>query len=222
MPEKILLSWSGGKDCAYALHQLRRKGDYEVAGVLTTVTEGYDRISMHGVRRALLEAQAEALGLPLVVVTIPKVCDNGTYEQAMRDMLLAQREAGVTAVAFGDLFLEDLKLWREEKMAQVEMGAVFPIWQMDTAALARAFIEEGFRTILSCVDTEVLDASFAGREYDASLLDDLPPTVDPCGENGEFHSFTWDGPIFSAPIRVTRGEVVLRDERWAYCDLLPA
>jgi uncharacterized protein (TIGR00290 family) len=218
-PEPILLSWSGGKDSSLALHALRKMPGVEVSGLLTTVTEDYDRISMHGVRRVLLEKQAEAAGLPLHIVTIPRECTNEIYEERMAAALAGQRERGVRRVAFGDLFLEDIRQYRESKLATAGMEALFPLWGLDTAALARDFIAQGFQALLVCVDTQALDASFAGRAFDDVLLRDLPAAVDPCGENGEFHTFVHAGPIFSAPIAVRTGVQETRLERFRYCDL---
>ena len=218
---KVLFSWSGGKDSALALGELMGDPAFEVAGLLTTVTEDYQRISMHGIRRALLDEQAASLGLPLHVVLISKDCDLKLYERRMREVLDAERAAGVEAVAIGDIFLEDLRRYREEKLAQAGMGAVFPLWKRDTKELAQEFLARGFKAVITCVDTEKLDRSFAGRNYDAAFLADLPASVDPCGENGEFHSCVWDGPIFSRPLSFTRGEVVLRDGRFCFADLVP-
>jgi uncharacterized protein (TIGR00290 family) len=219
MTEPILLSWSGGKDSALALHALRRTPDVEVAGLLTTVTEEYDRISMHGVRRVLLERQAEAAGLPLHVVPIPPVCTNEVYEERMGAALAPLRQSGIRRVAFGDLFLEDIRAYRESKLAGAGMEALFPVWGLDTAELAREFIDQGFGAVLVCVDTQALDAAFAGRDFDASLLRDLPPGVDPCGENGEFHTFVHAGPIFRQAIPIRRGVQETRLERFRYQDL---
>jgi len=218
MKERILFCWSGGKDSALALAEVLRAGDGQVAALLTTVTEDYDRISMHGVRRVLLEAQAAALDLPLHMVRIPAGCSNEIYEARMQQTLEGFLAQGVRRVAFGDLFLQDLREYRERNLARVGMQAIFPVWGQDTAALARRFIAQGFRAVLVCVDPRKLDASFAGREFDAALLADLPPGVDPCGENGEFHTFVYDAPIFRQPITIARGEVVLR-EGFAFCDL---
>jgi uncharacterized protein (TIGR00290 family) len=215
------MAWSGGKDSALALHEVQVAGEYEVAALLSTVTEEYDRVSMHGVRRELLEAQAESVGLPLTIVYIPRECSDEEYAARMRRMLEAQAAAGVPAVVFGDVFLEDVRRYREENLAQVEMCAVFPLWGRDSEELARQFIEEGFRAITTCVDSEHLGRRFVGCEYDAAFIGALPEGVDPCGENGEFHSFVYDGPIFRKPIAFTTGEVVLREERFWYCDLLP-
>lgn len=191
----------------------------DTEGLLTTVTEGYDRISMHGVRVELLRRQAEAIGLPLEIARIPQKASNEIYEEAMA---AAVRRLGAKRIGFGDIFLEDLRAYRESRMMALGVACVFPIWKRDTAALARYFIDAGFRARLVCVDTTVLDASFAGRLYDAELLTDLPRAVDPCGENGEFHSFVFDGPIFEKPVPVKTGESVLREGRWQYRDLLPA
>jgi uncharacterized protein (TIGR00290 family) len=215
----VILSWSGGKDCAMALHVLRGQG-VEVAGLLTTVTAEYDRISMHGVRRELLERQAASLGLPLHVVEITAGAGNESYEERMREMLARFLQDGIARMAFGDLFLRDVRRYRGEMLARARMEAVFPLWQMETGSLARRFLDVGFRAVLVCVDTEQLGAEFAGRDFGSALLADLPETVDPCGENGEFHTFVHDGPIFSSPIDFRRGERVLRDGRFQYQDLL--
>ena len=219
-PEDVLFCWSGGKDSAMALHALRLAAGCRVTALLTTITEEYDRISMHGVRRALLERQAESLGLPLHAVLIPPQCINATYEARMKEALAQHFEQGVRRVAFGDIFLEDLRVYRENNLAQVGMTAIFPIWKRDTRELAREFMFLGFRAMAVCVDPRVLDASFAGRELDASFFADLPPGVDPCGENGEFHTFVFDGPIFKTPIACRTGEKVMRDG-FCFCDLLP-
>jgi uncharacterized protein (TIGR00290 family) len=221
MAEKVILSWSGGKDSAMALRELLRDPRYEVTSLLTTITKGYDRVSMHGVRLSLLDRQAEMLGLPLVKVSIPQAPSNEQYESAMREVLERQRNEGVTAVAFGDIFLDDIRRYREEKLSQLAMKAIFPIWNKDTRELAQEFINAGFRAILTCVDSKQLDGSFVGRTFDESLLGDLPSGVDPSGENGEFHTFVYDGPIFSQSIPVRKGEIVLRENRFYYCDLLP-
>jgi len=216
--EVVLFCWSGGKDSAMALHVLRQQGEVRVAGLLTTVTEGYERISMHGVRRALLLRQAAAIGLPLQEVRIPPQCVNPVYEARMREALISQKAAGVRRVAFGDIFLQDLREYRERNLAQVEMTAIFPIWRRDTRELAGDFCRIGFRAIVICIDSQKLGREFAGRELDESFFRDLPSGVDPCGENGEFHTFVYDGPIFSNAIEVERGEVVERDGFY-FCDL---
>jgi uncharacterized protein (TIGR00290 family) len=217
--ERVVLSWSGGKDSALALSELLRTSAYEVVGLLTTVTREYDRISMHGVRRALLEAQARATGLPLTVVEISAGAPNGEYEARMGEALARFRDEGVWTVAFGDLFLEEIRHYREERLEPVGMKALFPLWGRDTGELAREFVERGFRAMLACVDSQQLDGTFAGRDFDARLLAELPPSVDPCGENGEFHTFVHAGPVLSRPIPVRTGEVVCRDERFYFCDL---
>ena len=222
MSKPVLFTWSGGKDSAMALWQLRQQPGYSVCALITTLTEGYDRISMHGVRRVLLEQQAAAIGLPLEKVYISQQSSTEAYESRMRELLVRHRAAGVSKVAVGDIFLEDLRKYREEKLREAGMEALFPIWGRDTTKLARQFIELGFRATLTCVDSQLLDGTFAGRAFDESLLEELPDSVDRCGENGEFHSFVHDGPIFREPLAVERGEVVLRDERFYFCDLLPA
>jgi uncharacterized protein (TIGR00290 family) len=216
--EPVLFCWSGGKDSAMALHVLRQQGEMRVASLLTTVTEGYERVSMHGVRRTLLARQAAVIGLPLHEVRIPPACVNPVYEARMREALLSQKAAGVRWVAFGDVFLQDLREYRERNLAQVEMMAMFPIWKRDTRELARDFCELGFRAVAVCIDSKKLGREFAGRELDESFFRDLPNGVDPCGENGEFHTFVYDGPIFSNAIAVERGEVVERDGFY-FCDL---
>jgi uncharacterized protein (TIGR00290 family) len=217
---KTLLAWSSGKDSAWSLHVLRQQGDVEVAGLLTTVNESFGRVAMHAVRRELLEAQARAAGVPLHVVPIPYPCPNETYEVAMAGALAAARAAGIEAVAFGDLFLEDIRRYREERMAPTGLRPLFPLWGRPTRALAGEMIDGGLRARLACVDTRRLDAAFAGREFDRFLLRDLPADVDPCGERGEFHSFAWDGPMFDRPVPVAVGEVVHRDG-FVFADLLP-
>ena len=216
----LALSWSGGKDSALALHALRGEG-VEPSALITTVTEGYDRISMHGVRHELLVQQAHAAGVPLVVVSIPPECPNEVYETRMADAFAEEPLRSVQAVAFGDLFLEDVRAYREERLAAAGRWAEFPVWGRDTAELARAFVAAGFEAILVCVDPAKLDPAFAGRSYDDALLADLPDTVDPCGENGEFHTFVTAGPVYTAPIAVERGEIVERGG-FVFCDLLPS
>lgn len=219
MKENLLFGWSGGKDSALALHELSKDENVHVAALLTTVTEGYDRISMHGVRRDLLKKQVESLGYPLEEITIPQKCSNEIYEQRMQRVLERYRGQGVVKAAFGDLFLEEIRKYREERMSRIGMQCVFPLWGINTAELARRFVDLGFRAVIVCVDTQVLDSRFAGREYDHNLLRELPAEIDPCAENGEFHTFVYDGPIFSKPVKVQRGEKVLRDDRFFYCDL---
>ncbi|MGB7230312.1 MAG: diphthine--ammonia ligase [Candidatus Acidiferrum sp.] len=218
--EPILFCWSGGKDSAMALHALLQQKDVRVVALLTTVTEGYERISMHGVRRELLERQAQSIGLPLHEVRIPPQCVNPIYEARMEEALRAHFEQGVRKVAFGDIFLEDLRAYREKNLARIGMTALFPIWKRDTRDLARFFVANRFRAVAVCVDPKILPASFAGRDLDESFFRDLPSHADPCGENGEFHTFVFDGPIFQSPIPVRTGEVVHRDG-FVFCDLLP-
>jgi len=203
-----------------ALHALRRAVDCRIAALLTTITDEYDRISMHGVRRVLLQRQAESLGLPLHPVLIPPQCVNATYEERMKQALEEHFAQGVRRVAFGDIFLEDLRAYREKNLERVGMSALFPIWKRDTRELARSFLADRFRAFTVCIDPRVLAPSFAGRELNESFFNDLPPHADPCGENGEFHTFVFDGPIFRSPVPVRTGEVVTRDG-FVFCDLLP-
>ena len=218
---RVLLAWSSGKDSAFALHVLRERDDVEVVGLLTTVNETHDRVAMHAVRRTLLEAQAAAAGLPLTLVRIPHPCSDVAYEAAMGRALEEARASGVVGVAFGDLFLEDIRRYREEKMTGTGLRPLFPLWGRPTAGLAREMLEAGLKARITCVDPRVLAGSFAGREFDLPLLADLPAGVDPCGENGEFHTFAWDGPMFGRPVPVRGGEVVARDG-FVFADLLPA
>jgi uncharacterized protein (TIGR00290 family) len=218
-PEPILFCWSGGKDSAMALHTLLQQSDIRIAALLTTVTEGYERISMHGVRRELLERQAQSAGLPLHEVRIPPQCVNPIYEARMEEALRFHLAQGVRKVAFGDIFLEDLRAYREKNLARIGMTALFPIWKRDTRELIRQFHASRFRAVAVCVDSKVLDPSFAGRELDESFFRDLPAQADPCGENGEFHTFVFDGPIFRSHIPVRTGEIVNRDG-FIFCDLM--
>lgn len=218
---RVVLSWSGGKDSALALRELRRSATHEVVGLLTTVTAGHDRVSMHGVRRGLLEAQAEAIGIPLRIMEIPAAASNESYSLAMTSALEEYARAGVRTIAFGDLFLADVRRYREDLVTSAGMEAIFPIWGADTVEMARDFVDSGFRALLTCVDTEAIDAEFAGRAFDHRLLHELPPSADPCGENGEFHTFVTAGPGLARNLDVVVGERVLRDERFMFCDLLP-
>ncbi|MBI3321279.1 MAG: diphthine--ammonia ligase [Candidatus Omnitrophica bacterium] len=219
MTEPVLMCWSGGKDSALALHAVLQDPSLHVEALLTTVTDGYERISMHGVRCALLVQQAQAIGLPLEQVRIPMQASNALYEEAMARLLLRYRERGVSRVVFGDLFLEDIRSYRERQLAKLGMRGIFPLWLRETQALAQTFLVSGFKAILVCVDPTQIAPSFAGREFDERLLAELPPRADPCGEHGEFHTFVYDGPLFRHPVRVLRGEVVERDGFW-FCDLL--
>ena len=216
----VLISWSGGKDSCLALYEIQRTQDYRVAALLTTLTRDYDRISMHGVRRGLLEKQATSLGLPLHLVFISKDATNEEYEMRMGEAFSVHREQGVVSVVFGDLFLEDIRTYRERFLARHTMRGLFPVWKRDTGIFIRQFLELGFRAVVTCVDSKVLDRSFAGRLIDESFLSSLPAQCDPCGENGEFHSFVFDGPIFTAPVKFSLGETVLRESFW-FRDLLP-
>jgi uncharacterized protein (TIGR00290 family) len=218
-PVELALSWSGGKDSALALRALRAAPGPEVGALITTVTGEYGRISMHGVRRELLVAQAAAAGVPLVEIEIPAGCSNEEYERRMGETLARSPLQDARTIAFGDLFLADIRAYREERLGRVGKAAVFPLWKRDTRVLAEEFIEAGFQAFLVCVDPAQLDPSFSGRAFDRQLLDDLPAEVDPCGENGEFHTFVHRGPIFSHPIACRRGEVVERDG-FVFCDLL--
>jgi uncharacterized protein (TIGR00290 family) len=220
-PAPILLAWSSGKDSAWSLHVLRQDPSVEVVGLLTTINEAYDRVAMHAVRRALLEAQAEAAGLPLLVVHIPSPCPNETYEAAMAKAIDEARGRGITGIAFGDLFLEDIRRYREKQMSGTGLRLHFPLWGRPTAALAEDMVGGGLQARLTCVDPRVLPPDFAGAAFDRALLARLPAGVDPCGENGEFHTFAWDGPMFRHPVPVRSGEVVTRDG-FVFADLLPA
>ena len=218
----ILLSWSGGKDAAWTLHTLRQRGDVRVVGLLTTLTEGFDRVSMQGIRRDVLHAQADAAGLPVIEAWIPQRADNAVYETSFADALrrAQARWPGLSTLAFGDLFLADIRAWREALCARLGWSPLFPLFGSDTGALANAMIAGGLRATLCCVDTQQLDAAFSGRDVDASLLDALPASCDPCGENGEFHTLVHAGPMYTAPLPVARGETVLRDGRFAYTDFV--
>jgi uncharacterized protein (TIGR00290 family) len=217
---KALIAWSSGKDSAWALHEVRRSGEFEIVGALTTVTHEFCRVSMHGVREALLAAQLEAARLPAMVVRIPFPCPNDIYEREMAAALAEAKRAGVSHVVFGDLFLEDIRAYRESRLAQIGIMPVFPLWHRPTAALAREMIDGGLEARLVCIDRKKLPASFAGRSFDRALLESLPPEIDPCGENGEFHSFVTAGPMLDRAIAVAVGETVERDG-FAFADLLP-
>jgi uncharacterized protein (TIGR00290 family) len=208
--EKIIFCWSGGKDSALALNRVMQDGRYEVTSMLTTCNEHFQRVSMHGVRLELLEQQAAAIGLPLEIVFVSLRSSNEEYQQKMSTCLLAHKSQGVTGCAFGDIFLEDLKLWREENLAKVDLHGIFPIWKNDPRELIREFIALDFSSVVCCVNDAYLDETFVGRNIDAKFIASLPVNVDPCGENGEFHSFAFRGPIFKKPIRFTVGEKVYR------------
>lgn len=218
---KAWLSWSSGKDSAWSLHVMRQHGEFEITALLTTVNRTYSRVAMHAVREMILDAQAAAAGLPLVKIPIPSPCPNEVYEQAMARAMARARGEGITHVIFGDLFLEDIRKYREDNLAKCGMTPIFPLWGRDTRELAREMIAGGVRAFLTCVDPKKLDASFAGRSFDEKLLAELPPSVDPCGENGEFHTCVVAGPMFSHAIPVRGGEIVERDG-FVFADLLYA
>lgn len=219
----VVMSWSGGKDSSLALAALRASAEFEPVALLTSVTRGYDRVSIHGVRRVLLEMQARALGLPLFEVALEPQSSNDAYEAAFLGAVADVQRVmpDVRHIAFGDLYLEDVRAYRERLIEPTGLSGIFPLWGRDTTALAAEFVDAGYRAHLVCVDTTQLGAEFAGRLYDHALLADLPASVDPCGEGGEFHTFVWSGPILAHDVALSVGEVVLRDGRFAYCDLLP-
>jgi uncharacterized protein (TIGR00290 family) len=219
--QRAWMSWSSGKDSALALHEVRRSGEVEVTGLLVTMNAAADRVAMHAVRRTLLEAQAAALGLPVHLVQLPWPCPNSEYEQLMCAAIDAALADGATAMVFGDLFLRDIRAYREEQLAGTGLTPLFPLWERPTAELAGHMIDVGIDAVITCVDPNALEASFAGRRFDASFLADLPPGVDPCGENGEFHTFVRNAPGFSRPVAADIGEVVERDG-FVFCDVVPA
>ena len=208
--EKVVFCWSGGKDSALALHRVMRDETLEVVGLLTTCNEHFQRVSMHGVRLELSDMQAHAIGLPLKKIFMSERSSNEEYEQKMSEALLAYKAQGVTAVVFGDIFLEDLKQWREANLARIGLRGIFPLWKIDTAQLIDEFIESGFGSLICCVNDAYLDQTALGRNIDRAFIDGLPAGVDPCGENGEFHSFAFAGPIFSQPLRIRVGEIIYR------------
>lgn len=215
-----VLAWSGGKDSALALDRLRASPRHDVVALLTTLTEGYDRVSMHGIRREVLEAQVAAIGLPLATMTIPQAADNEVYCERFAEALarIRAQRPGTATIAYGDLYLQDVREFRERQLAPLGWKPEFPLWDEDTRRVARDVIARGFRAVLTCVDTQQLDARHAGASYDAALLDALPAACDPCGERGEFHTLVHDGPVFGRPLAIVPGERVLRDARFAFCD----
>jgi len=217
--KRVLLSWSSGKDSAWTLHALRRDPAIEFCGLLTTLNTEFDRVAMHGVRRTVLEAQAAAAGLPLWTVPLPWPCSNEIYEQRMAETCQLAVTEGIDAIAFGDLFLEDVRAYRERNLAPTGLEPLFPLWKIPTGQLAREMIAGGLRARISCVDTEKLPASFAGREFDADLLRDFPPGIDPCAERGEFHTCVYAGPMFKSPLPLQTGEIVTRD-RFVFADFV--
>jgi uncharacterized protein (TIGR00290 family) len=208
------MSWSGGKDSCLALYEIQKSSDYRVAALLTTITREYDRISMHGVRRALLERQATSLGLPLHQILISKGANNEEYESEMARAFSECREQGIDSVVFGDLYLQDIRAYRDQFLAKHGMKGLYPIWQRNTTNFIKEFIELGFKAVLSCVDSKMLDRSFAGKTIDEDFLSSLPANVDPCGENGEFHTFVYDGPSFAQPVEFSLGKAILREDFW--------
>jgi uncharacterized protein (TIGR00290 family) len=218
--EKVLVAWSSGKDSALSLYQVKLAGRYEIVSLLTTITEDYDRVSMHGVSRVLVEQQANSLGLPLAKVLIPRDSSNVIYESKMEEVLRGFQQSGVTGVVFGDIFLEGIREYRENNLSRVGMKGVFPLWGKDTGELTESFISLGFQAITTCIDTRVMDKNFLGRVMDEDFFTGLPAGVDPGGENGEFHSFVFAGPIFREKVAYTVGERVIKDS-FHFCDLLP-
>lgn len=219
--KKVLLSWSSGKDSAWSLSELRHDPDVELVGLLTTLNSDADRVAMHAVRRELLRAQADAAGLPVMEIDLPWPCSNEDYEKLMADACAQARSQGVTHIAFGDLFLADVREYREQKLQGTGLQALFPLWGQDTRELSAKMVSAGLKAVLTCVDPKQLDPAFVGREFDADLLAELPDGVDPCGENGEFHSFVYAGPMFSHEIKIERGEIVERDG-FRFADVSPA
>ena len=219
--KKVLLSWSSGKDSAWTLHLLSQSKDTQIVGLLTTINESANRVAMHAVRRMLLEAQAETLGLPLWVAPLPSPCPNADYERIMREVCRRAVTEGIQAIAFGDLYLADVRRYREQQLQGTGLEPLFPVWGIPTREIASEMISSGLRAKITCVDPRVLPREFAGREFDESFLADLPPGVDLCGENGEFHSFVYNAPGFREPLHVEVGEIVERDG-FVFADLLPA
>jgi len=216
--ERVLLSWSGGKDSAFALHEMRKSQEFEIVALLTAITENDERVTMHRVNRDVLEAQARAVDLPLDIVVLPQVCNNCEYTERMYAALRRHQAHGIRLVAFGDLFLDDIRDFREEYLEAIGMEAHFPLWHRDTKELAYAFVNQKFKAVVTCVDSEMLPSSYAGRAYDRAFLADLPLNVDPCGENGEFHTFVYDGPVFNQPLPLKLGEQT-HDEHFHYCEI---
>lgn len=217
---KVLFSWSGGKDSALALHKILEKDEYEIVSLITTITEGYNRISMHGISVYLLEEQAKSIGIPLFKIEIPENCSDEDYDIIMVRMLNHFQEQGISSVVFGDIYLVDVKNYRISQLSRVGMQAIFPLWGINTNEITNEFIKKGFQSIICCIDTRAIDPKFSGRIYDHSFLNDLPITCDPCGENGEFHSFVFDGPIFSKKIEIKTGVKLLRNDYFFFTKIL--
>jgi uncharacterized protein (TIGR00290 family) len=219
--EKILVSWSGGKDSVLSLYEIVKDGNFEITALLTVLTEDYDRVSMHGVRRIMLERQIECLGYSLEKIFIPKNASDKEYKSRMVNTLQKYVLSGVRSTVFGDIFLEDVRKYREENLSKIGMNALFPLWKKNTFQLAKQFIKLGFKSIITCTDSKNLSKDFIGRLFDKEFLLDLPSNVDPMGENGEFHSFVYDGPLFKSRLQFELGDIVLRDGRFYFCDLIP-
>jgi uncharacterized protein (TIGR00290 family) len=219
--EKAIFNWSGGKDSALALYYIQKSNTYDISELLTTINSDFDRVSMHGFRTALLEVQAKELGYELQKVLIPKDCSNEDYEKIMGKTVNEYKSQDVNKVIFGDIFLEDVRKYREKQFSRLDMIGIFPLWKVNTRNLADEFIKLGFKAIITCVDSTLLEGSFVGREFDVNFLEELPKSVDPCGENGEFHTFVYDGPIFKNKISVQQGDVVVKKGRFYFCDLIP-
>jgi len=217
---KAIFSWSGGKDSALALYKILKEDKYEIVSLITTITEGYNRISMHGISLDLLEEQVKSIGIPLHKIEIPQNCSNEEYEMIMVKTLNHFQKQGILSVIFGDIYLEDVKNYRISQLSGVGMKAIFPLWGISTNEISNEFINKGFQTIISCVDIRSLDRTFSGRIYDQNCLNDLPSTCDPCGENGEFHSFVFDGPIFSRKLEIKTGAKLLRDDYFFFTEIL--
>ena len=222
MENEILLSWSGGKDSSLALYQLSNDSNYKIKSLITTVTDNFNRISMHGVRTSLLDRQANSLEINVEKVFISQNCSNEEYESNLEKTLLKYKKTGLRIVAYGDIFLEDIKNYRINHLKKLSMTAIFPIWKENSQKLASKFINLGFKAVVVCVDSKHLNIDYVGKEFDNSFLSELPSQTDPCGENGEFHTFVYDGPIFNSPVSFNIGETVLRDNRFYYCDLVPS
>lgn len=218
--KKTLLSWSSGKDSAWALHVLRQQTDIDVVGLFSTVNEKFERVAMHAVRNELVQQQAQSAGLPIQLLPIPYPCSNGDYEQVMADFIAQVKQQGIEYIAFGDLYLEDIRQYREEKLTGTGITPLFPLWGKDTKDLSREMVNTGLRAVVTCIDPIAMPETFAGKEYNSSFLQQLPAEVDPCGENGEFHSFAFDGPMFEKPITISVAETVSRDG-FIFTDLLP-
>jgi len=219
--EKVFVSWSGGKDSSLALYEVQKNENYEVVALFSTITKDYDRVTMHGVRRVLLEEQARAIGIPVHEVFIPKNVSNEEYNSIMEKEMIEAKKNGISSVVFGDIFLEDVRKYREENLSKVSMKGIFPLWKRNSREIVMNFIKLGFKAIVVCVDSNALDKKFIGRIIDEKFLEELPEKVDPAGENGEYHTFVYDGPIFKKKVKFNEGEIVFRENRFYYLDLIP-